>query len=62
MDIVWCALIGAFFLLTVALAIGCERLMPRRKWYECDLCYRCRDRGAVTGLPRLRPDQGGGSL
>ncbi len=31
MDIVWCALISAFFLLTVALAVGCERLMPRRK-------------------------------
>jgi hypothetical protein len=30
MDIVWCALAGAFFLILVGLAIGCERLMPRR--------------------------------
>ncbi len=30
MDILWIALLGAFFLLTAALAIGCDRLMPRR--------------------------------
>jgi hypothetical protein len=30
MDIIWCALLGLLFVLTVALAIGCERLVPRR--------------------------------
>jgi hypothetical protein len=30
MDIIWCALAGVFFLILVGLAIGCERLMPRR--------------------------------
>ena len=30
MDIVWLALIGAFFLLLVGLTVGCDRLMPRR--------------------------------
>ncbi|HWS02640.1 MAG TPA: potassium ABC transporter ATPase [Gammaproteobacteria bacterium] len=30
MDILWIALLGVFFLLTVALLAGCDRLMPRR--------------------------------
>ena len=30
MDIVWIALIGAFFLLLVGLTVGCDRLMSRR--------------------------------
>jgi hypothetical protein len=30
MDIIWCALIVAFFLLLVGLTVGCDRLMPRR--------------------------------
>jgi hypothetical protein len=30
MDIVWCALLGAFFLLLVGLTAACERLMSRR--------------------------------
>ena len=30
MDILWVALIGAFFLLLVGLTVGCDRLMPRR--------------------------------
>jgi hypothetical protein len=30
MDIVWIALIGAFFFLLVGLAVGCDRLMLRR--------------------------------
>mgnify|MGYP001546129463 CR=1 FL=1 len=30
MDVVWCALIGAFFLLLVGLTVGCDRLMLRR--------------------------------
>jgi hypothetical protein len=30
MDVVWIALIGAFFLLLVGLTLGCDRLMPRR--------------------------------
>ncbi len=30
MDIVWCALIGVFYLLLVGLVAGCDRLMPRR--------------------------------
>ena len=30
MDILWIALLGVFFLLTAALAVGCNRLMPRR--------------------------------
>jgi hypothetical protein len=31
MDIVWLALLGAFFLLLVGLTFGCDRLIPRRK-------------------------------
>jgi hypothetical protein len=30
MDIVWTALLGAFYLLLVFLALGFERLSPRR--------------------------------
>jgi hypothetical protein len=30
MDIVWCALTCALFILLVWLAAGCERLMPRK--------------------------------
>lgn len=30
MDLIWIALFGGFFLLTALLAIGCDRLMPRR--------------------------------
>lgn len=30
MDIVWVALVGAFFLLLVGLTAGCDRLMARR--------------------------------
>lgn len=30
MDLLWIALLGAFFLLTVWLAVGCDRLLPRR--------------------------------
>ncbi len=30
MDLLWIALLGAFYLLTVLLAVGCDRLLPRR--------------------------------
>jgi hypothetical protein len=30
MDIVWIALIGAFFVLLVGLVVGCDRLLTRR--------------------------------
>ena len=30
MDLVWCALLGALFLMVVGLAAACERLMSRR--------------------------------
>ncbi len=30
MDLIWIALLGVFFLLTAALAVGCDRLLPRR--------------------------------
>ena len=30
MDFVWCALLGAFFLLLVGLTAACDRLLPRR--------------------------------
>jgi hypothetical protein len=30
MDLLWIALLGAFFLLTAALAVVCDRLLPRR--------------------------------
>jgi hypothetical protein len=30
MDIVWIALIAAFFLLLVGLTVGCDRLLTRR--------------------------------
>jgi hypothetical protein len=30
MDMFWLALIGAFFVSTVGLALGCERLLSRR--------------------------------
>jgi hypothetical protein len=30
MDIVWIALLGAFFLLLIGLTVGCDRLLTRR--------------------------------
>lgn len=30
MDILWCVLLVAFYLLVFLLALGCERLSPRR--------------------------------
>ena len=30
MDLLWIVLLGVFFLLTAALVIGCDRLLPRR--------------------------------
>lgn len=30
MDLIWIALLGAFYLLTVLLAVSCDRLLSRR--------------------------------
>jgi len=30
MDLLWIALLGVFFLLIAAMAVGCDRLLPRR--------------------------------
>jgi hypothetical protein len=30
MDIIWCGIIAVIFVLTVALVVGCGRLMPRK--------------------------------
>jgi hypothetical protein len=30
MDLVWCGVFGALFVLVVALVLGCDRLLPRR--------------------------------